>query len=274
MPAQPPSQKPPGTSGLSSCWQSGTLVLIGAAVILAILRLFVPLWKNSGWPDAALLVLTGAATVAALAKQLPATNIILAGSIAAGIGGIAHAVNNVMGIPFGKFEFTAAFGPRLLGVLPLAIPALWAIVALNARGVARLLLHNSRQHPRHGYRVLGLAMLLMTAFHLTLNPYASTVKNWWTASPTPFLNLTSLTALSLIIQVAITPLLLDKFPVPRPPNFRPLAVWITLNGLLAIGLFDAGLLAEALLATTVGVIIAVLALQTGRGTVAHNARGI
>ena len=237
--------------------------------MLAMLRLFVPLWKNSAWPDVALLILTTAATVAAMANHLPAPNIILAASIAAGIGGIAHAVNDVTGFPFGNFEFTAVFGPRLLGVLPLAIPAFWAIAALSARGVARLVLHNSRQYPHHGYHVIGLAVLLMIFFHLALNPFASTVKGWWTANPTPLLALASGIVLSLASQVAITPLLLDKFPVPRPPNFSPLFVWIALNGWLATGLFVAGLLGEALLATTVGAIIVVLALRTGRGTVAQ-----
>jgi len=243
------------------------LGLFAAVVLLAMLRLFVPLWENSGWPDAALLILATAATIAALANHLPVPNVLLAAGIAAGIGGMAHAINDVTGFPFGRIEFTTAFGPRLFGILPLAIPALWAIAALNARGVARLLLYRSRQHPRHGYRVIGVALVLMIAFHLALNPFVVTVKGWWTANPTPLAGLISWTVLSLAIQVAITPLLLDKFPTPRPPNFQPLFVWVALNGLLATGLFDAGRFVEALLATAVGAIIAMLAIRTGRGTV-------
>lgn len=270
MPAQPSCERIPGTPGPLNCW-SGTFGLFAAVVILAIVRLFAPLGENSGWLDAALLLLATAATVAALTNHLPAPNVLLAAGIAAGMGGMAHAINDVTGFPFGRIEFTAALGPRLFGVLPLAIPALWAIAALNARGVARLLLFRSRQHPRHGYRVIGLAIILMAAFHLALNPFALTVKGWWTANPTPLVGLASWTVLSLAIQVAITPLLLDKFPTPRPPNFQPLYVWVALNGLLAAGLFTAGRFAEALLATAVGAIIAVLALRTGRGTVAHTA---
>jgi hypothetical protein len=41
--------------------------------------------------------------------------------------------------------------------------------------------------------------------------------------------------LHLLIQVALTPLLLDKFPGQRPPNFRPLVVWAGFNVLLLAG---------------------------------------
>ena len=236
MPGQPQSEKTSARCEHRVGWPVIVLAIFGGALLLAGLRLFVPLGENSGWPDATLLILATAATIAALAKQLPVLNVTLAASLAAGIGGLAHAVNDVTGFPFGKFEFTTALGPRLLGVLPLAIPAFWAIAALNSRGVARLLLHNSRQHPRHGHHVLALSVLLMLAFHLTLEPFAVNVKGWWTLNPTPMLAALSWMLLSLLIQVAITPLLLDKFPVPRPRNILPLLVWVGTNALLALAI--------------------------------------
>lgn len=245
------------------------LFALGATV--AGLRLFYPLLKNSGWSDALLLTLAFAAAIAALARQLPVLNVFFAAGIAAGIGGVAHAVNDVTGFPFGRFEFTNAFGPRLFGVLPLAMPGLWAVAALSARGVARIVLRNSRNHPYHGYHVIGTAVVLMIVFQFMLVPFGSTVKGWWSANPTPFLALITWSILSLAIQIVITPLLLDKFPGPRPPNFWPLAVWVALAGLLVTGLFVAGRLVEALLGVAVGGIILGLALRRGSGTVAQTA---
>lgn len=238
MPAQPSSEKPPGTPRLPDLWPNAVLTAFGATLIFAALRLFIPLFPNSGWPDAALLILTTTATVAALSKQLPVLNVIFAAGIAAGIGGMAHAVNDVTGFPFGMFEFTTALGPRLLGILPLAIPAFWAIAALNARGVARLALHRSRAHPQHGYRVIVLSVLLMILLRLALEPFAVGVKIWWTATPTPLLALISSTLLSLMLQIAMTPLLLDKFPVPRPPNYWPLFVWAGINALMLVAILS------------------------------------
>lgn len=212
------------------------LLLFGAAVSLSAFQPFVPPLKNSGWPDAVLLAITAVATLAAFAGQLPVTNVFLAGTIAAAIGGILHAVNNVIGLPFGRFEFKPGFGPQVFDVLPVAMPVLWAVASLNARGVARRLLQHSRTHPRHGYHVIALAAGLMMIFQLTITPFAVMVKNWWTPDATPLLNLASWIVLSLIIQIAMTPLLLDKFPVPRPPNFSPVLVWVGMNLLMAPGL--------------------------------------
>ena len=123
-----------------------------------------------------------------------------------------------------------------LAVLPLALPAIWGIAALNSRAVARLLLRSPRPHPRHGYRVIALSVLLMVAFHLALEPYAVSIQGWWTANPSPPLALFSWIFLSLAIQVAITPLLLDKFPTPRPPNYAPLFVWVGIHVLMAMAI--------------------------------------
>lgn len=254
-------------------WSPTVVVCLYAVTVMAaMLQFFSSARQNSGWLDAALLMLAVAANIAALAKQLPVINVVFAAGIAAGIGGVAHAVNDVTGIPFGRLEFSTAFGPRLLGVLPLAVPALWAMAALSTRGVARVTLRSSHTHPFHGYRVIGLAVILMIVLQAALDPFGAIVKGWWSASSSPVLNLASQTVLGLVIQVMITPLLLDKFPGPRPPNFWPLAVWLVLNSLLAAGLFVANRPVEALLTVATSGIIIGLALRTGNETVAQAAR--
>lgn len=252
-------------------WPGIVIGLFVLAAAVTILQFFVRLWPASGWADTVLLILAVAAAIAALAKQLPVVNVTIAAGIAAGLGGIAHAINDVSGLPFGRFEFTTAFGPRLLGVLPIAILGIWATAALSARGVARVVLRNTRNHQHHGYQVIGLAVGLMTVFQALLIPYGAMVKGWWSATPVPILNLIGCGLVSLLIQVAITPMILDKFPGPRPPNFWPLAVWLALHVVLVTGLFIVGRSAEALLGLAVGGIITVLALRTGNRTVTQAA---
>jgi len=236
MPANPSLPPQPGTLSQPPRWSGVVLWLFVMALFLAALRLFVPSWSNSAWPDAILLIFGVAASVASLARQLPTPNVILAGVVAAVLGGLAHAVNDVTGWPFGRFEFNAPIGPRIVNLLPVAMLAIWVMTALTSRGAARRLLHRSRSHPLHGYRVIGLATVLMTLFAMTLMPFGASARDWWTATPTPILNWAGWGSVGLLIQVAITPLLIDKFPGPRPPNLWPLMVWGLTTAFLALGL--------------------------------------
>jgi uncharacterized membrane protein len=246
--------------------------LFSVAVALAVVRLFLPLSLNSGWADAGLLLLAVVASITALARQLPVVNVVFASGVAAGISGVVYAVNDVTGFPFGRIEFTTAFGPRAFGVLPLAMLGLWVVAALSARGVARLVLRGLRDKPNHGYHVISLAVVLMVIFQLALNPFGSVVKGWWSQTSQLVMNIVSWSVLSLAIQVFITPLLLDKFPRQRPPNFWPFIVWMALNLILATGMFVAAQSAEALLVTAVDGIITALALRSGNVTAAPTAR--
>jgi hypothetical protein len=142
---------------------------------------------------------------------------------------MAHAISSVVGWHFGQWEFTAAAGPRLLGLIPWWLPIAWAVVALSSRGTARLILHKSRDHPQHGYHVILLASGLAILTTLALQNFALHGGRYWNPgveeSPLHLLG----HALHLFIQVAITPLLIDKFPGQSPLNFRPLLVLAGLN---------------------------------------------
>jgi hypothetical protein len=244
-----------------TCWCRGPLVLFlaGAVTTAGVVWAYFPRQATSGWSDAVLLTLALGATVAALARHLPVQNILMGVGIAAALGGGAHAVNEVIGLPFGRFEFGPAFGPRWFGVLSPAIMGVWAATALTARGAARALLHNSRQHPRHGYRVVGLATLLGVLFMAGVNPVATQVKGWLEANPTPWLNLIGLAIVSLFIQIAVTAVLIDKFPGRRPPNFWPVLVWVCLEGWLAVVLAGSKLWLEAAIPGAAAVVALALA---------------
>src|SRR5881296_2683237 len=77
------------------------LFLIEFALVWARLWVAVPLLGQARWPDGLLVVAATATTLAALARQLPGQNVILAASIIAVIGGAVQSLDARTGIPFG-----------------------------------------------------------------------------------------------------------------------------------------------------------------------------
>lgn len=187
--------------------------------------------------DAALAIAALAASIATLSPPLATTNVLLAAFLAAVIGGIAVATSSVTGYPFGQMDFMPAAGPRLLGLIPWWLPAVWAAIALSSRGAARFLLYSTHGHSHHGYQVIaaatGMAMLSTHALH----SFATHATRYWKPAMTDSLFFSSGHVLHLFIQIAITALLIDKFPGPRRRNYRPLIVWLGINSALAAGIF-------------------------------------
>lgn len=222
----------PGHSDHACAAALAIFVVIGTAAIANQLGKFWPVQPllNAAFASAALV-----AAIAAFTPTLAWPNVVLAGGLAAVIGGMAHAVSSVTGFPFGQAEYTDAAGPRLLGLIPWWLPVAWAVTALGSRGAARFALHQSRNHPQHGYRVIALATGLAMLSTIGLQAFAVRAHYGMptlTDELLPWLG----QGLHLFIQIAMTPLLIDKFPGPRPPNFRPLLVWAGTSAVMLAGL--------------------------------------
>jgi uncharacterized membrane protein len=226
-----------------------------------------------GWPEALLLVLATAGTISALARQLPLQNVLLAASVIALMGGAVHALGVTMGIPFGPFLFGAEAGPHLFKTLPWALPLIWVVAILNSRGVARLVLRPWRKIRNYGFWLIGLTALLTTMFDLALDPFAARVKHYWFWLPTkfpvawqgaPLVNFLGWAAVSLLILAFVTPVLINKNPVRRTPDFHPLAVW--LGAILLFGLAAGlhGLWPAAALDGVMVVLVATFAVRGGK----------
>jgi uncharacterized membrane protein len=185
--------------------------------------------SGQGWLNAVVVMLALWSCVAAFAPALPWPNVLLAGGLAAFSGGLVEAINAATGFPFGVVAFTSKAGPMVLGLIPWWLPVTWAVIALSARGAARWILRRSCQHPLHGYRVIGVSVMLAVVTTVGLGRMASHAVQAWTLDGNPILRGASLLALHFFIQVAMTPLLIDKFPGSRPPSLRPLAVWSGAN---------------------------------------------
>jgi uncharacterized membrane protein len=182
--------------------------------------------------------------VASLAGQLPAQNVMLAAVIIIFIAGGVQTLGALTAIPFGPYIYLPAIGQHLFEPLPWAVPIIWLVAILNARGVGRLILRPWRKTRSYGFWLMGITAAFVVLFDFGLEPYATQVKQLWCWSPTraglywystPWPNFIGWAATALLILAFATPSLINKKPVKQPPDFRPLIIWLLVNILFATG---------------------------------------
>jgi uncharacterized membrane protein len=197
-------------------------------------------------------VATTAATLAALARDLPVQNVVLAAAGIAMLGGVIQAAGAATGVPFGFFSYTPHIGPCFRGVLSWAMPLVWVAVLLNSRGVGRLMLRPWRKLKNYGFWLIGLTVALTLVFVAMMDPFAAAIRHYWiwdrTSLPftwqgTPASDFLGWAVGSLLIQAFVTPALVKRRPpvAKSRPDYHPLVAWE-----LAIVLFTAAALANRL----------------------------
>jgi len=203
-----------------------------------------PKFGNTRWPDGLLVVLAAATTVASLSRQLPAQNVMLASAIIVFIAGVVNTVGGLSGVPFGPCHYTKRIGQTLFEPLPWAVPIVWLIAILNARGVGRLILRPWRASRNYGFWLMGMTVLLVVLFDFALEPFATEVKHFWEWGPSharlfwytaPWVNFVGWAVTASLILAFATPSLINKKPVKHPPDYHPLVVWVLLNALFITG---------------------------------------
>jgi len=206
------------------------------------------LFGDVRWPEGLLVVLATGTTLAWLTRGLPGQNVMMASMIIAFIAGVVESVAALTGIPFGPFNYTENIGQELFHPLPWAMPLVWIVIVLNARGVARLLLRPWRRGQNYGLWIIGVTSALVAVLDLGLEPYATRVKQYWLwgVSKTslqwyhaPWVNFFGWAVTTVIILAFATPSLVNKAPVKQAPpaDWFPLVVWLMLNFLFAAGAF-------------------------------------
>ena len=227
-------------------WLFSAGLAAALALVLAVETGSLNLPGPAGGPESLLMVLATIGTLAALARQLPLQNVLLATFIIALLGGAVHTLGVMTEIPFGPFLYGEEAGPQLFKTLPWAIPLLWVVTVLNSRGVARLILRPWRKVRTYGFWLIGLTAALTLLFDLALDPFASRVKHYWLWAPTkfpltwqgaPLVNFLSWAVMTLLMLALVTPVLVKKHPVRRGPDFYPLGLW--LGALLLFGIVSA-----------------------------------
>ncbi|HEY5040609.1 MAG TPA: carotenoid biosynthesis protein [Verrucomicrobiae bacterium] len=227
--------------------------------------------------DDLVIVLAAVASIAALNCRLPLQNVLLAAFIAALIGGAAHGLSArpTFAIPFGPVVFSSAAGAKIFYLVPWIIPLLWIVAVFNARGLARLILRPWRKIKTYGFWLIGLTAVLVLAFDVALEPFAShQVKGLWLWQPTKIkftwfgatpLNFLGWAVVSLLILAFATPALIKKQPSQRnTPDYHPLAVWLGALILFAVGSARAGLWWPVGVDTAIAAVTAVFAVRGGR----------
>lgn len=234
-----------------------------------------PLPGKPGWPEALLVLTVTLATLVSLMRQLPAQNVLLAAVIIGVVGSVAHGVGALTAIPFGPLVFEDSMGPRFFRTLAWPMPALWIIILLNSRGVARLILRPWRKLRNYGFWLIGITTTLVVLFDLALEPFASKVNHYWLWLPTtfpltwlgmPLTNSLGWLLTSLLILVLATPPLINKQSRSRKtvPDFQPLIIWLLAMALFATGAVTQQLWTAAGFCVGAGIATTVFALRGAR----------
>ena len=189
-------------------------------------------------PAAALVVgLALLATVAGLARRLPAANAVAAAGTVFGLTTAALLLGRA-GLPLGPADYPPGLGPRCLGLVPVAFPLAWVGLLLNSRGLARRLVYGARPAVGRGRLVIGWAVPLTLLGDGLLQHWARAAAGVWGAgTPTgvPLAHYPVAAAFSALNLILLTPWLIDKHPsAPRPADAFPALIWAVLLAGLAL----------------------------------------
>ena len=259
-------------------WGSQTISVLALISFLLVVWPMItqsPLLGKPGWPEALLVLTTGIATLASLARVLPGEKVLLAGVVIGLLGGLAHGLGATTAFPFGPFVFSEAAGPRFFNVLAWPLPLIWMIAILNSRGVARLILRPWRKLKSYGFWLISLTALLVVLFALAFEPFATHINHYWLWLPTkfpftwygaPLVNFLGWLLTALLILAFTTPALTQKtaHAKNRLVDFHPLVIWLLALTLFGIGAFQNQLRLAAALCVLTGITTAVVAVRGAR----------
>jgi uncharacterized membrane protein len=251
-----------------------TIALFVCAVLWSASLLRPSLLPGAAWAEALFPVLALAATLLALARTLPAQNVFAATAVIVLIASIAEIISAKTGVPFGARTYTDDFGPRIFELLPWPMPFIWAVAVLNSRGVARLILRPWRKTTKYGLWVIGLTCVLTVVFDFNLEPFAGAGNSWWIwrmpkSVPAwhnaPWIVFPAWAVTTLLILAFATPWLINKQRTrSSPPEYHPLAVWLLINLLPAVGDASHQLWLPAAIAAVLAMVVTTFALRGAR----------
>ena len=224
------------------------------------------------WLYPALVALAALACLSGLARQLPLQNVLIAATVTALIGSLAHgaSANPSFAMPFGPIIFAQSSGEKIFGAIPWTIPFLWIVAVFAARGVGRLILRPWRKTRIYGWWLIGLTATLVLAFAVALEAFArvrhlwiwrlgNLSLNWQNA---PLIDLVCWFCLTLFILAFITPSLIKKQPGASPgPDIHPLIIWLGALLLFAVGAASAKLWLPVTVDAAVAAVTLVLAIR-------------
>jgi uncharacterized membrane protein len=234
---------------------------------------FTSLWAGQHWPAAVLLLLTCTVAMANAVRQLPLQNVLAAGVIVGGMGGVAHGINALTGIPFGPCVYSQDIGRLLFDFFAWPMPFIWVVFVVTSRGTARLLLRPWRLHRFYGFILIGVTVGLVVLLDVGLEVYASGVNSFWEWGATrvpvdffgvPLVNFLGWSTSGLLVLVFATPFLISKKPGPPPgPDFVPLLLWGLIGLGLGVGVFAGGVQGAGVVQGVATAVVVAVAVWNG-----------
>jgi uncharacterized membrane protein len=163
-------------------------VFPGSTITVALDR--VPAWGE--WMGNALLLVQGAGTLCWLLGNYGRRGALVALLVFTLAWGAEH-VGVTTGRPFGSYRYTETLQPQLLGVVPLAIPFAWLMVAVGAWQLATLAddrrptTDDRRRSILSGqwsvvggqWSVVGIAATLVLLLDLQIETVATAINSYW-----------------------------------------------------------------------------------------------
>jgi putative membrane protein len=141
----------------------------------------VPVWGT--WMGGALLILQGAIMGIWLAIVYGRWGVLGALAIMVLAWAVEH-IGATTGFPFGAYTYTDVLQPKVLGVVPLAIPFAWLLIVTSAMGAVELLMDRDRGQANSEQRISLTRLLMAASFALlldvTIEPFAVHINNYWT----------------------------------------------------------------------------------------------
>lgn len=198
------------------------------------------------WVEGLLPITAVVTTLVGLRRTLPLQNVLATSALIAGFACAVTWLCVRTGLPFGPIAFLDADANPLLETVPWWIPALWLVVIINARGVARLMLCRWRTSRNYGLWVIGAASVLPVVFDLGLEPFAIHTKHYWLWTATkpslgwdwygaPLSNFLAWLICALLLVIATFVWSINKRPVPVVPDYHPLSIWLLLTAWMTTG---------------------------------------
>lgn len=230
--------------------------------------------KYSTTLDAVMVVAATLVCLIAVARQLPWQNTLLAATITALIGGLAHGLTAQFSLPFGPLVFNETAGTKIFHLLPWPVPLIWIIAVFSSRGVGRLILRPWRKVKSYGFWLIGVTTALTVAFDFALEPLAAHIKHFWlwratripvTWHDAPVLNFFAWAFMTLLILAFATPTLIKKQPGNRStPDYISPSLWLGAMILFATGSARAGLWDAMIADAVIAAITVIFAIRGAR----------
>jgi putative membrane protein len=216
------------------------------AVLLVLTAIAYPLTSGSARDAVSWTIVTLGAALSVVHAGLGRGSRVGAGLllVVAGTAVAFESVGLATGFPYGRYEYSAALGPTLLGV-PFLVPLAWLMMAWPSWVLADRLTRRARTARRDVARV-GVAAAVFAAWDVVLDPQLVQAGYWSWTHPEPGLPgiptvpLTNLAGwlLAGAVLMSLLHLLVSRLSVPGAPRIgdgAPLLAlgWMTLGGALA-----------------------------------------